>query len=249
LSRNINETAARGFDRAAAEYERGRPGFPAAGVAAIAQALDLGPDSTILDLAAGTGKLTRALKPLGARLIAVEPVAGMREQFTLTTPGVELLDGTAEAIPLADRAVDAVLVAQAFHWFDAPAAAAEIHRVLKPAGGLAVVYNRWDTRTPWVARMQELVHSLRGDTPNRKSPWKPQIEATGLFAPFEYREVPYVMTGDRDTVLARVASISYVSVLDKGKRDELLQQVAAILERAGELDLPYITELWWCRAR
>jgi ubiquinone/menaquinone biosynthesis C-methylase UbiE len=132
----VHPSAARGFDRAGADYERGRPGYPDEAVALLARELGIGPGRRVLDLAAGTGKLTRALLPYGAQLRAIEPVRGMREQLLNTTAGVEVTDGTAEQIGLPDASIDVVLVAQAFHWFDTAAAAAEIHRVLVPGGGL-----------------------------------------------------------------------------------------------------------------
>jgi len=144
----VHQDAAVGFDRGAADYERGRPGYPDAAIALVARKLGITPGQRVLDLAAGTGKLTRSLLGLGAELVAVEPVAGMREQLRRAVPGVDVRDGTAEQIPLDDASVDAVLVAQAFHWFDVPAAAAEIHRVLVPGGGLAVIRNEWDRTVP-----------------------------------------------------------------------------------------------------
>src|SRR5207249_4825593 len=118
-------TAAAGFDRAADAYERGRPGYPREAVARLAAQFRLGEGVTVLDLAAGTGKLTRMLATTGATVVAVEPVAGMRRVLAQAVPGARVLNGTAEAIPVADGAVDAVTVAQAFHWFDADRAVAE----------------------------------------------------------------------------------------------------------------------------
>ncbi len=102
----------------------------------------------MLDLAAGTGKLTRQLVALGANVIAVEPDAGMRATFARVVPGVEMLAGSAEAIPLADASVDAVFVGQAFHWFRAEAALAEMHRVLRPGGGFGLLWNTWHDDDP-----------------------------------------------------------------------------------------------------
>ena len=127
------------FARSADAYERARPGYAPEAVAALVERLDLGPGSVVVDLAAGTGKLARQLVPSGARIIAVEPLAEMR---SLVPAGIEVLDGTAEAIPLPTASADAVTVAQAFHWFDAEAARREIERVLRPGGLLALVSNR-----------------------------------------------------------------------------------------------------------
>jgi ubiquinone/menaquinone biosynthesis C-methylase UbiE len=125
--------AARGFEQAADAYERARPTYPQAAVAWLCERLAVRRGRRVLDLAAGTGKLTRSLVAAGADVVAVEPIAAMRERLP---PEVEALDGTAEAIPLPGASVDAVTVAQAFHWFDAEPALAEIHRVLRPGGTL-----------------------------------------------------------------------------------------------------------------
>ena len=138
----VNPVAAAGFGRAADVYERSRPSYPADAVARLVSELDIRAGRRVLDLAAGTGKLTRLLAEHGAELVAVEPSAAMREAFVSVLPGVPVHEGTAEKIPLADTSVDAVVVAQAFHWFDAPRALVEIARVLRPVGGLALDLER-----------------------------------------------------------------------------------------------------------
>src|SRR5438105_7464268 len=125
---------ARSFGSAADKYERGRPDYPLAAVEWLAAELGLGAGRTVLDLAAGTGKLTRQLLPTGSRVIAVEPSAEMRAVLEASLLEVEALDGTAESIPLPDGSVDAITVAQAFHWFKLPDALEEMRRVLRPAG-------------------------------------------------------------------------------------------------------------------
>src|SRR6185503_12958613 len=154
----VHRLAAVGFDRAADAYERARPSYPDEAVALLVGALGIGPGRRVLDLAAGTGKLTRLLMPTGAGLVAVEPVAGMRARLLAAVPEVEVLDGTAEALPLPDGSVDAVVCAQAWHWFDSAAALAEVRRVLRPgparaAGGLAVVFNIRDESVAWVREL------------------------------------------------------------------------------------------------
>jgi ubiquinone/menaquinone biosynthesis C-methylase UbiE len=132
----VHEAAARGFARSADAYDRARPDYPAPAIAWLRERLDLHPGRTVVDLAAGTGKLTRPLAATGATVVAIEPVAEMRARIG---PAAErALDGTAEAMPLPDGSADAVTVGQAFHWFDGPAALAEIHRVLRPAARLVI---------------------------------------------------------------------------------------------------------------
>ena len=138
---SLHPTAEAGFTAAAEVYERARPGYPDEAVAWVAERLGIGPGRDVLDLAAGTGKLTRQLVPLGACIVAVEPIDAMRAQLERVVPGVEAVAGTAEAIPLPDASVDAVTCAQAAHWFRADEAAREIRRVLRPGGGLALLWN------------------------------------------------------------------------------------------------------------
>jgi ubiquinone/menaquinone biosynthesis C-methylase UbiE len=134
-------------------YEESRPPYAAPAVDWVAERLPL---RDVLDLAAGTGKLTRQLLERGARVVAVEPDPEMRATFARVLPGVEVLDGRAEAIPLPDAAVDAVAVGQAFHWFDADEALAEMRRVTRPGGGFALLWNRWSDDDPVLSRIQQV---------------------------------------------------------------------------------------------
>jgi SAM-dependent methyltransferase len=254
ISARIHQRAARGFDRAAEEYEHGRPEYPPAAIDLLVSELRFGPGSTVVDLAAGTGKLTRGLIPTGARVIAVEPVPGMRAQLVRAVPAAEVLAGTAEAIPMAEASADAVLVAQAFHWFDTPVAAPEIHRVLRPGGGLGVIWNVWDQSVAWVARMQQLLGAYRGDTPQRgTSAWREQLAATGLFTPLDDATFAHVVRGDVDVLLARTASVSYIATLPETERAKVLDDVSALVSAEqpaeGELAMPYVTRVSWCHAR
>jgi len=250
----IHPRAAVGFDRAGAAYERGRPGYPQMAVARLAQELGIGPGRAVLDLAAGTGKLTRSLTGFGANLVAVEPVAAMREQLVSAVPGVRALEGSAEQIPLEDGAVDAVVVAQAFHWFQAAAAAVEIHRVLRPDGGLGVIWNSWDETVPWVARMQLLVHEhVHGAPQQDTSGWAEQLAQTGRFTALGHQTFANVVRGDLDTLLARVASVSYIAALEAPERERVLDAVRYVVQtdpltrERAELAMPYTTHVTWCR--
>ena len=152
----INEQAARGFAAAADAYERGRPEHSAESVELLARELGFGPGSRVVDLGAGTGKLTRQLVATGADVVAIEPIAEMRAKLA-SLPSVHAMAGTAEDLPLPNHSVDAVLVAQAFHWFDALRAMSEIRRVLKPGGGLGLIWQARDASVPWVARLNEII--------------------------------------------------------------------------------------------
>ena len=250
----IPEEAARGFQRGAADYERGRPGYPEAAIALLGQELDVGPGRVAVDLAAGTGKLTRALLALGAELVAIEPVTGMREQLQRVVPGVTVLDGTAERMPLDDGSVNAVFVAQAFHWFDVPAAAAEIHRVLAPDGGLGVVRNEWDETVDWIVQLRALTAQYSGRRErDRSDEWREVLGATGLFSPISEEVFPNPVRVDRDTLRARIASLSFVALLDDAPREHLLDDVSemvadrGLVAADGLVDTPYRTHVSWCR--
>src|SRR5690349_15856214 len=159
----VHETARRGFAAAADVYEEGRPGYPSEAIEWLTAELELRPGSTVVDLAAGTGKLTRLLVPTGATLIAVEPVDEMRGALRRTLPEADARAGTAERTGLPASSADAVTVAQAFHWFDAPRALAEIHRLLRPTGHLALVWNIRDLENPTQRAVDDLFAPYRGD--------------------------------------------------------------------------------------
>jgi SAM-dependent methyltransferase len=237
--------AARFFDQAAGDYERARPGYPRQAAEWLGKRLGLGPGTTVLDLAAGTGKLTRLLTTTGARVLAVEPVAGMRARLGDALPELELYDGTAEAIPLPSASVEAVTVAQAFHWFDGDRALAEIHRVSRPAGWLAVVYNRRPLEDPLQAALDQILRPHRGDTPSERSHrWREAFDRTSLWRPVEQAGIAHAHSLDREGVVARIASTSFVAALPDRQRAALLDQVRALVaDRPEPVALPYICEL------
>lgn len=247
----IDDVAARGFQAGAAAYEIARPGYPDEALAILATDLGVTTAATVCDLAAGTGKLTRRLVDLGASVIAVEPVAAMREQARATVPDAQVVDGTADAIPLPDASVDVVTVAQAFHWFDADAALAEIARVLKPGGGLALLWNERDERTAWVAEMSRLIRwHERTVSRYQHVDWAEVIAASQRFTPLEERAVQWAQPMTRGVLADRVRSISYVAVMPPAERERLAAEVTALVARRSEpFDLPYVCRVQWCNRR
>jgi SAM-dependent methyltransferase len=230
--------ATRGFADAD-RYERGRPDYPAAAIATIVSELDLRAGRTVLDLAAGTGKLTRLLVPSGANVIAVEPIREMREKIE----GVVALAGRAERIPLADRFVDAVTVGTAFHWFDADAALREIDRVLTPDGGVALIWNTRDERSPLHRALTEIIDPLGADTPRRQHRnWKTLLADSGLFARTKRVLFEHVQPVDEQAVVDRVLSISFIASAEQDVKDEVERKVRAVAR--GATELPYMTELY-----
>jgi SAM-dependent methyltransferase len=261
----VHEVAERGFGRAAGEYERGRPGYPPAAVASLTRELGLTAGRSVLDVGAGTGKLTRLLPPSGARVLALEPVAGMREQLVAAVPGVELVGGTAEAIQLAGGAVDAVTSATAFHWFETEPALREFHRVLAPRGRLALLWNARDESVDWVAEIAALVSDAVTAASDDATieharklvglDWRPTLEATGLFEQVAHESVAHVQETDIETQVARFCSISFVSAMPDDARAEFSERLRELLRthpatRGSELvRFPYVCELYCFRAR
>jgi len=247
----IPEAAAAGFSAGSNAYDRGRPSYPQEAVDVLVRELGIGGNSTVVDLAAGTGKFTALLVPTGATVVAVEPVAEMRETLVRTVPGVEALDGTAESMPFPDASADAVTVAQAFHWFDADAALAEIARVLRPGGGLGFLWNRRDESEPWVRRMSEVIHwHDRPISRYDKVDWPALVAQTGLFTDVQRRQFDYSHEIDRETLADRVRSVSYIAAMDESGREENVAKVLALVEGMPErFPLPYNTLVFWCSKR
>lgn len=236
--------ATRGF--AADVYERGRPGYAAAAIERLVEVLDLRAGRTVLDLAAGTGKLARLLLPSGAKVIAVEPLPEMRAELERRVPGVAALAGTAESIPVADGSVDAVTVGSAFHWFQPERALSEIHRVLTPGGGLALLWNARDERNDVHRALSEILEPLRGGTPNRtRSDWRTLLIDSGLFERVDRRLFAHEQLVDEDGLVARVLSVSFVGLLSDAERHEVEHEVRAISRTTEQpIRLTYTTELF-----
>jgi SAM-dependent methyltransferase len=237
--------ATKGFV-AADVYERGRPDYPAAAIANIVDRLGLRPGRTVLDLAAGTGKLTRLLVPSGANVLAVEPVREMRAELERNVRGVAVLGGTAERLPLNDGFVDAVTVGQAFHWFEPSAALCEIHRVLRPGGGLALIWNARDERDPLQAALSEIIDPLEGDTPRRKqTSWKTLLAESGLYERTERLLFEHVQPVDEQRLVERIVSISFIAAAPFRVRADVEARVRALARTAQQpIELPYMTELY-----
>ena len=239
----IHPTAQAGFSAAAEVYERARPGYPDEAVAWVAERLGIGPGRDVLDLAAGTGKLTRQLVPLGARIVAVEPIDAMRAELERAVPGVEALAGTAEAIPLADGSVDAVTCAQAAHWFRADEAVREIRRVLRPGGGLALLWNVRDLDDPKHARVDELLAPHRSEFLSGEEHWR------AVLGPTEHRTWRHEQRLTLEEYVDRVASTSFVGAMTAERRGGFLNEVRAALSGFPEpLEIRYLTEVYVCEA-
>lgn len=252
----IHESAAKGFSAGADAYERGRPEYAPEAVAALVRELAIGPGTRVLDLAAGTGKLTRALVDTGAELVAVEPVAEMRAKLIAAVAGVEALEGTAERIPLPNHSVDAVVVGQAFHWFDGVRAVSEIRRVLRPDGALGLIWQSREPSRPWILRLNEIIDRLSAENPRfRSGAWREAFDYVALFEPLATASFEHVHRLTPETIVDRVASISYIAAAPDGDRQAVLEAVRELLATdpdtagADAIELPYRADVYWTRPR
>jgi SAM-dependent methyltransferase len=244
---SVHETASKAWGDSAEVYERARPEYPPEAIDFLHE-IGLSDDSDVLDLAAGTGKLTRALIAAGARVTAVEPLFAMRQMLQQRLPEATVTEGTAEHIPVQDATEDLVTVAQAFHWFDADKAVTEIARVLRPGGGLAAIWNVRDESVEWMAMIRELIEEARADTPSHTSgDWRKPFDAGGPFEPLRLETFRHVQALPRADAVDVFASRSYVASLPDAERSHLLERVAEQVPRTDTVEIPYITELYWTR--
>jgi SAM-dependent methyltransferase len=235
------------FDRAAAEYERTRPDYPDAALDSV----PLPPESTVLDLGAGTGKLTRVLVRRYAHVAAVEPLDGMRAILERVVPEAEALAGRAEQIPLPDGAVDGVFAGQAFHWFTNDTAIAEIARVLRPGGVFCVVWNGPDESResplpqPYAAYLAELraERSVLSDTP----PFADVIRS-GPFGEVQTSAVPHDHVLDREGLLDNARSVSWIASRPAEDHDRVLRRLGELLPE-GTYAIPNLANVMWAVRR
>ena len=251
MSDAIHPAASGGYAVAVDAYERSRPGYPLEAVAWLARTLRIHSGSTVLELGAGTGKLTSQLVPLRARLVALEPVAEMRAKLAPSVPSAMPLAATAEALPLGDATIDAAVAAQAFHWFDHDVALRELARVLRPGGRLGLTWNVRDRSVDWSRRLTEIIERLAGDAPRHGSAiWQGAFERSGRFSPVGDGSFPNPMSVTPEQLVDRVASISFVAAAGPAERGEVLNDVRGLIATHPDLVgrerimFPYRTDVY-----
>jgi SAM-dependent methyltransferase len=238
------EEMSRSFGSAAATYEAGRPSYPVEAVEwMLTPARREGRSLRVADVGAGTGKLTRAVVELGAEVVAIDPDPAMLANLRGNVAGVPTFAGTAEAVPLPDASVDAVVLGQAWHWVDPDAASAEIARVLRPGGVLGLIWNVRDERVEWVRRLTEVMHGshaeelLAGDGPRVAEPFVRLEQRTWQWSR------PMTLAALADMMRSR----SYIITATPDDRARIEAAFAALfaddvaLQSGGTIDLPYRT--------
>jgi SAM-dependent methyltransferase len=235
---------ARSFDLAAEEYERTRPSYPRE----LLDLVPLDPGADVLDLGAGTGKLTRVLVGRYAHVTAVEPLDRMRGILERVVPEAESLAGSAERIPLDDASVDGVFAAQAFHWFDHDVAIPEIARVLRPGGVLCLVWNGPDeTRpSPLPAAFLEYLDELRASAEFHGQPSWRELLARGPFGEVHEGKVPHDHVLDRAGLLDNARSVSWIASRPEEEREAVLARLGSLLPE-GTYALPNVANVLWAR--
>jgi SAM-dependent methyltransferase len=249
----IHIAAQKGYSVEAQTYARGRPEYPSDILPWLKGNLGVTTGKLVVDLGAGTGKFTKLLAQTGANVIAVEPVEEMYLQLEKTLPGVRVLHGRAEAIPLDTGSVDALVCAQAFHWFASEAALREIHRVLKPSGKLGLIWNVRDESVDWVLAITKIITPYEGDAPRfYKGDWRKPFNGRYFTAPektsFEHQHAGTA----QQVILDRFLSVSFIAALPDDEKLKVAEQLHGLiashpaLYQKGEIVFPYRTEAYLC---
>ena len=235
---------ANSFGAAAAAYEQGRPDYPAEAISWLLE--PAGDHPRVVDIGAGTGKLTRVVTEItaerGAEVIAVEPDAAMLDTLRAALPGIQTLVGTAERLNLPDESADAAVLGQAWHWVDPVAGSAEIGRVLRPGGVLGLIWNIRDEAEPWVGRLGAIMKGSRAE--QLLAEGGPEVSAP--FGELEERTWRWERPMTRAALTAMVHSRSYVITAAAGERARIDDEIAALFDEIGAVgdatvSLPYVT--------
>jgi len=231
------EARSRSFESAPAEYERHRPEYPQEGLRWAAERFRLEPGARVLDIGAGTGKLTRGLVALGFEVAAVEPGGPMLAQLRLAVHETEAFEGQAESIPLHDASIDAAFAGQAYHWFERERALPELHRVIRPGGGLALLWNWWDERDPLQRELAELI-GFAGHEPYRDDelPGEPWFRESGRTV------VETLQDSSPDALAGYFSTASAFLIAEPEEREASLRAIHELASRYGaRFGLPRLT--------
>lgn len=248
---SIHDAAQTGFTAEAGTYERGRPEYPEGVLHWLRDTLRIGAGGTVVDLGAGTGKFTKLLARTGADLIAIEPVEAMRDRLAQTVPDARVIAGTAASMPIGEASVDAVVCAQAFHWFADGQSLREMRRVLRPGGRLGLIWNVRDESVDWVAAITAIITPYEGDAPRfHTGKWKRPFDDQSLFTAPQRTSFAHQHVGSfQQVVIDRFLSVSFIAALPATRKREVETALRALPEkfpvlRETRVAFPYLTEAW-----
>jgi SAM-dependent methyltransferase len=225
-------------------YNSARPNYPTDAIEFLVSVLGVDKTSDVLDLGAGSGIFTRQIATYVGRVTAVEPSPSMREELKIISPEIHVLEGSDITIPLESHSADAIFVAQAFHWFDAPRALREMHRVLVPGGGLGLIWNERDESVEWV---HDLSVAMQWD---KRQPYEVGSDFSAVIRLGPFRGVArnkfnHSQLLDHEGIYRRVLSTSYVSLMHRSELTELMKDVARVVDKLPEpVVMPYLTDVY-----
>ncbi|HTV01171.1 MAG TPA: class I SAM-dependent methyltransferase [Luteitalea sp.] len=254
---DVHHSAKSGYTAGAEVYAAGRPDYPVEVTTWLRDVVGVGDGRTVVEIGAGTGAFTARLASTGARICAVEPTAAMRARIAARAPRAWVVAGTASAAPIRNGSADAIVCAQAFHWFATPQALQEFARILTPGGRLALIWNVRDERVPWVRRLSAITDAYEGDTPRYTTGrWRDAFLGSD-FEEVDDREVDHAHVGPVDQVVrARTMSVSFVAALPPDRRQALAARLARFVDDEDALRghasvaFPYRTAMYvYRRAR
>lgn len=252
----LHPTAASGFSRQAEAYAKARPEYPKAAENWLQTILKVGPNSKVLEVGAGTGKFTKRLVDTGANVVAVEPIAAMREQFRKLFPTLTPIAATAEQLPFSEQSFDAVVCAQSFHWFATTEVLKEFARVLRPGGHLGLIWNIRDESVPWVAKLGELWREKEGKLPRYHQDLLTNLFPHPDFGQLRRKVYQHSQVGPAEkVVIERMRSTSFVAAMAASEQEAFLHKAREILDQepnlatATSVEFPYITHMYHCRRR
>lgn len=251
----LHRAAAEGFSQGAEAYQRARPSYPSEVLDWLRDDLGLTEGRRVLEVGAGTGKFTRFLFQTEADIVALEPVAAMREQLKQALPRLKTVDGLAQQLPEPDSSLDAVVCAQSFHWFASREVLSEFRRVLKPGGRLGLVWNYRDFSVSWVAEIDRITRSYGGDAPRFHPDMVRTLFPAEGYGPLREQTVTYTHAGPAETVIVeRTMSASFLAALPETRKNEVREQLLYLTKHHPELvgrstvSFPYETYLFSAEA-
>jgi len=253
MSEAVHPVAASGFTNAAGIYAASRPSYPPAAMDWLRDRLGIESGSKVIEVGAGPGKFTHLLVDAGADILATDPVPGMLGALSKALPDVQTAVASADALPVADASMDAVVCATAFHWFASADVVAEFHRALRPGGTLGLIWNVRDERVPWVARLSAITNRYEDAEPRQRTgQWRTPFPAPG-FTDLHETAMAYEHRGSaEDVIVGRTLSTSFIAALPDARRAEIEREVRALIAETPELQgpevvFPYITRGYDCR--